>query len=157
MTEKAIAPGSGTRLRSMYQRYLVVAGLVLLVVLPVVFGTAFITAKGQTIITVAVGMVAAVVSETLLIAALMRGRTSVAADVLSLPSMRFSGALALGAEVAGWGGALGALTLGMIQRMSDINLAFTMGIAAAIGAMFPAVLSGAARRLSQRLTAGPDA
>ncbi|MEV6602517.1 hypothetical protein AB0M36_37595 [Actinoplanes sp. NPDC051346] len=126
--------------------------VVLVVVLPLVFATAFSTAKGQAVTTVAVGAVAAVVSVALLIAALLRARASVTADVLSLPAMRASGALALAAEVTGWGGALAALTLGLIRHMSDVDLVFTMGIAAAIGAAFPAVLSGPAHRLSRRLT-----
>ncbi|ROP30402.1 hypothetical protein EDD30_3247 [Couchioplanes caeruleus] len=45
------------------------------------------------------------------------------------------------------------LSLGLIQHMSDVDLPFTMGIAAAIGAVFPAVLSGTARRVSRRFSA----
>ena len=103
-------------------------------------------------LTAAVGVVGAVVSAALLIAALISGHAAVAGDVLSVPGIRASGSLARAAEVAGYVGALAALTLGLAQRLLDVDLAFTVGLVMAALSGAPALVSGAARRWSHRLT-----
>jgi hypothetical protein len=152
MTDRTLTPGSGARVRQAYLRYLLIAGVVVLLVFMPVLATALTTAEGETVLTVVVGAAFVAVSSLLLLAALLRGRNAVTCDIVSLPAMRSSGALALAAQAAGWAGVAAALTLGVIQRLFDVDLAFTMGFVTAVCCAIPAVISDAARRLSRRLT-----
>ncbi|MEU4217349.1 hypothetical protein [Actinoplanes sp. NPDC026623] len=152
MTERAIAPGSGARVRRAYSLYLLIAAVTVVLVLVIVVGSALAATEGGPLLTVVFGATAAIIASLLLVASLLRGRAAVAADTLSVPAMRSSGALARAAQVAGCAGAAGALILGFLQHLSDIELAFTIGVVTATCAAVPAVLSGAARRLCRRLT-----
>ncbi|MEV8506291.1 hypothetical protein AB0368_15855 [Actinoplanes sp. NPDC051475] len=151
MIDRALAPGSGQRLRQAYLRYLLIAVVALVLILPLALGIAASAAEGQTVLIAAAGVAGAVVSGALLIAALVKGRAAVAGDVLSVPGTRTSGSLALAAEVVGYAGALAALVLGLVQRLLDIDLALTLGLVMAALSAAPAVISDAARRLSRRL------
>jgi len=105
----------------------IIAAIALLVL---VVGSAQAAADAETVLTV--GVAAMVVASMLLFASLLRGRAAVTVDTLSIPVMRSSAALALAAQAAGCAGVTGALILGFLQRLSDVDLAFTTGLNMAI-------------------------
>lgn len=152
MTDRSLTPGSGARLRRAYTRYLLIATAGLSIVLVLAVGAARAAADGDTVLIVIVGVAATVAASLLLIGALLRGRAAIIADTLSIPAMRSSAVLALAAQVAGCAGIVAALTLGFLQQLSDVGLALTTGLAMAVCSAAPTVLSGAARRMSRRLT-----
>jgi hypothetical protein len=145
-------PGSGAPLRQAYVRYLLIAAAALVIVLVLVVGSALAVGDGGTVPTIVVGIAATVVASLLLFASLLRGGAAVAADTLSIPVMRSSGALALAAQAAGWARVTAALILGFLQRLSDVELAVTTGLIMAICSAVTAALSAAAHRMSRRLT-----
>jgi hypothetical protein len=150
MTDRAIVPGSGIRLRRYYGTLLLLVTAGMPVLLAVAVTLAYPT--GDAALTAVAGLVAAVTAGVLVVVAVVRARSSVAPDAISPQGLRTAGTLAMTAQVIGLGGAVITFALGLVERSLGAERAIEIGGLLALCCIFPGGVAGTVYRLSRRLT-----
>ncbi|RSM39944.1 hypothetical protein DMB66_57700 [Actinoplanes sp. ATCC 53533] len=129
-----------------------IAVVAVLIVLPFVLFATVSAIGDDDLATLLVGSIANTISSVCLIAALLRGRTAINGDWVSIPTAVSSRRVARTGSLVGWIGALAVVATGITQHYQHVDMTLLKGIVLGGAALIPAVSNDSANRMARRTT-----